>query len=57
MDKRIAEVTKAALDSSLQEWQNASASEMDSAEVAKVQKKLEGARVRLARETNNGPRK
>ena len=35
---------------SLQEWQNTAASEMDPAEVAKVQKKLEGARVRLARE-------
>jgi len=35
---------------SLQEWQNTAASEMDTAEVAKVQKKLEGARVRLARE-------
>ena len=35
---------------SLQEWQNTASSEMDAAEVAKVQKKLEGARVRLARE-------
>jgi len=41
---------------SLQEWQNTSSAEMDSAEVAKVQKKLEGARVRLARENGNGVR-
>jgi len=40
---------------SLQEWQNTSASEMDQSEVAKVQKKLEGARVRLARESGSGP--
>ncbi|MBC8164556.1 MAG: hypothetical protein H7Y20_01645, partial [Bryobacteraceae bacterium] len=39
---------------SLQEWQTTSASETDPAEVAKVQKKLEGARVRLARESGNG---
>ncbi|MBC7928576.1 MAG: tetratricopeptide repeat protein [Bryobacteraceae bacterium] len=39
---------------SLQEWQNASASEMDNGEMAKVQKKLESARVRLARETGSG---
>ncbi|MDZ4799237.1 MAG: tetratricopeptide repeat protein [Bryobacteraceae bacterium] len=39
---------------SLTEWQNASASEADSTEMAKVQKKLEGARVRLARESGSG---
>lgn len=37
--------------SSLKEWQSASPSEMDHAEVAKVQKKLDGAKVRLARES------
>jgi len=42
---------------SLQEWQNTSAAEMDASEVAKVQKKLESARVRLARENSSGPRK
>jgi tetratricopeptide (TPR) repeat protein len=44
---------------SLQEWQNTSAAEMDNTEVAKVQKKLESARVRLARENGSGagPRK
>ena len=36
---------------SLQEWENSSAAEKDPAEIAKVQKKLEGARVRLARES------
>jgi tetratricopeptide (TPR) repeat protein len=39
--------------SSLAEWENAAASEHDSTEVAKVQKKLEGARVRLARESGS----
>ena len=36
---------------SLKEWDNASPSELEPAEVAKVQKKLEGARVRLAKES------
>ena len=36
---------------SLQEWQVTSAAEADPAEIAKVQKKLEGARVKLAKET------
>ena len=36
---------------SLQEWQTTSAAEADPAEIAKVQKKLEGARVKLAKET------
>lgn len=40
---------------SLTEWQNASASETDTTEIAKVQKKLEGARVRLARESGSVP--
>ena len=35
---------------SLKEWESASAAENDPAEVAKIQKKLEGARVRLAKE-------
>ncbi|HET8548288.1 MAG TPA: hypothetical protein VFL57_09805, partial [Bryobacteraceae bacterium] len=35
---------------SLTEWDNAAPSERDAAEIAKVQKKLETARVRLARE-------
>ena len=39
---------------SLQEYEKASASENDPAEVAKVQKKLEGARVRLAKEGSGG---
>jgi tetratricopeptide (TPR) repeat protein len=38
---------------SLKEWDASSPSDRDTAEVAKVQKKLEGAKVRLARE--NGP--
>jgi tetratricopeptide (TPR) repeat protein len=37
---------------SLKEWENAATSELEPAEVAKVQKKLEGARVRLAKETS-----
>ncbi len=37
--------------SSLKEWQTGPPSEMDPAEVAKVQKKLDDAKVRLARET------
>jgi tetratricopeptide (TPR) repeat protein len=40
---------------SLKEWENAAPSEQDSTEVAKVQKKLEGARVRLAKETPKQP--
>ncbi len=40
--------------SSLKEWQTSSPSEMDHAEVAKVQKKLDDAKVRLAKETNAG---
>jgi tetratricopeptide (TPR) repeat protein len=36
---------------SLQEWKNASASDTDAAEIAKVQKKLDGAKVRLAKES------
>ncbi len=38
---------------SLKEWENASESEMDPAEVAKINRKLESARVRLAQETSN----
>lgn len=38
---------------SLKEWDNAAPSELDPAEVAKVQKKLEGARVRLAKESSS----
>src|SRR5215467_2150093 len=37
---------------SLQEWEKSPQSEMDSSEVAKVTKKLESARVRLAREAS-----
>lgn len=40
---------------SLKEWENASAAENDPAEVAKIQKKLEGARVRLAKEGSGNP--
>jgi tetratricopeptide (TPR) repeat protein len=36
---------------SLEEWRHASPSEADPAEIAKVQKKLEGAKVRLAKES------
>ncbi|HLG97494.1 MAG TPA: tetratricopeptide repeat protein [Bryobacteraceae bacterium] len=39
--------------SSLKEWQTSSPSEMDHGEMAKVQKKLDDARVRLARETGS----
>jgi hypothetical protein len=35
---------------SLEEWKASSPADTDPAEIAKVQKKLEGARVRLARE-------
>jgi tetratricopeptide (TPR) repeat protein len=38
---------------SLQEWASASATESDAAEIAKVQKKLDGAKVRQARESGN----
>jgi tetratricopeptide (TPR) repeat protein len=37
--------------SSLKEWQTSSAGDMEPDEIAKVQKKLEGAKVRLARES------
>jgi tetratricopeptide (TPR) repeat protein len=40
---------------SLKEWGSASAAENDPAEVAKIQKKLEGARVRLAKEGSGNP--
>jgi tetratricopeptide (TPR) repeat protein len=40
---------------SLQEWQNTSPTETDPAEIAKVQKKLENAKVRLAREGGAKP--
>lgn len=42
---------------SLKEWENAAASESDPAEIAKIQKKLEGARVRLAKENSGGSAK
>lgn len=41
-------------ESSLREWDNAAPSEKDPAEVAKVQKKLESAKVRLAKENSHG---
>jgi tetratricopeptide (TPR) repeat protein len=41
--------------SSLKEWQNSAPADLDHAEVAKVQKKLEDAKVRLARETGVKP--
>jgi tetratricopeptide (TPR) repeat protein len=41
---------------SLEEWQHTAPTDADPAEVAKVQKKLESARIRLARETNAGSR-
>jgi tetratricopeptide (TPR) repeat protein len=40
---------------SLKEWEAASASERDTAEVAKVQKKLDSAKVRMAREGGTKP--
>src|SRR5579872_1306162 len=40
--------------SSLKEWQNSSPGDIEPDEVAAVQKKLEGAKVRLARETSGG---
>ena len=40
---------------SLKEWESASAAENDPVEVAKIQKKLEGARVRLAKEGSGNP--
>ena len=42
-------------ESSLKEWQVSSPSEQDHMEVAKVQKKLEDAKIRLARE-NGSPK-
>jgi tetratricopeptide (TPR) repeat protein len=42
---------------SLKEWDNTPPTEMEPVEVAKVQKKLEGARVRLAKEPANGGNK
>jgi predicted Zn-dependent protease len=39
--------------SSLREWQSGPPSDLDHAEMAKVQKKLEDAKVRLARETGS----
>jgi tetratricopeptide (TPR) repeat protein len=42
---------------SLTEWDKSSKAEVDSDEVAKVTKKLEGARVRLARESSGGSSK
>ena len=43
---------------SLAEWEKSAKSEVDTEEVAKVTKKLEGARVRLARESSgNGPKR
>jgi len=39
---------------SLKEWQTSAPSDVDKEELAKVQKKVEGARVRLARE-GHGP--
>jgi tetratricopeptide (TPR) repeat protein len=43
---------------SLREWDNSSPSEKDTTEIAKVQKKLDGAKVRLARESgeHGGPK-
>jgi tetratricopeptide (TPR) repeat protein len=41
---------------SLKEWQTASPSEADPAEIAKVQKKLEKAKVRLAQEHGGAKR-
>jgi hypothetical protein len=40
-------------DASLKEWENAAPSEAEPTEIAKVQKKLEDAKVRLAKETPN----
>ncbi len=40
---------------SLKEWESASAAENDPVEVAKIQRKLEGARVRLAKEGSGNP--
>ncbi len=44
-------------EASLKEWNASPPSELDPNEVAKVQKKLEGARIRLAREAAAGPAK
>jgi hypothetical protein len=40
---------------SLHEWDNTSPTESDPSEIAKVQKKLESAKVRLARESGAKP--
>jgi hypothetical protein len=37
---------------SLREWEASSRAELDPVEVAKIQKKLEGAKVRLAKESS-----
>jgi len=42
---------------SLKAWETGSPTDLDPAEVAKVQKKLEGARVRLAKESSSSPAK
>lgn len=42
---------------SLTEWNTSSVADRDSAEIAKVQKKLDGAKVRQAKESNSNPRK
>lgn len=42
--------------SSLKEWESSAPAELDHTEIAKVQKKLEGAKVRLARETSSVPK-
>jgi len=44
-------------DASLKEWENAAPSESEPNEIAKVQKKLEDAKVRLAKETPSSPPK
>jgi len=41
---------------SLKEWEASSRAELDPLEVAKIQKKLEGAKVRLAKESSSGVR-
>lgn len=40
---------------SLKEWETASKAEFDPEEIAKIQKKLEGAKTRLAKEASKGP--
>lgn len=44
-------------EASLKQWDVSAPAEQEPAEIAKVQKKLEGAKVRLARENNKGPEK